>query len=165
MIGKNSNTDFVRPFKNVTFEKIHLHIYRRISCRCDFNEKFPIFSNPQYPWWQQYLRFLVSVKHRDKTRVQMPAKMFPHLKLLCWLFMGPTLGFDTKQSNSFLNQIWCFFNNKNKILTILFIAKYVKITLKWWVFSVVGAHKQQVFCMLKWGKKTKGACSSPISMV
>jgi hypothetical protein len=30
--------------------------------------------------------------HRDKTRVQMPAKMFLHLKLLCWLFMGPTLG-------------------------------------------------------------------------
>ncbi len=26
--------------------------------------------------------------HRDKTRVQMPAKKFPHLKLLCWLFMG-----------------------------------------------------------------------------
>jgi hypothetical protein len=31
----------------------------------------------------------------------MPAKMFPHLKLLCWLFMGPTLGFDPKQRNSF----------------------------------------------------------------
>jgi hypothetical protein len=27
--------------------------------------------------------------HRDKTRVQMPAKVFPHLKLLCWLFMSP----------------------------------------------------------------------------
>jgi hypothetical protein len=31
--------------------------------------------------------------HRDRTIVQMPVKMFPHLKLLCWLFMGPTLGF------------------------------------------------------------------------
>ncbi len=40
--------------------------------------------------------------HRDTTRVQMLAKMFPHLKLLCWLCMGPTLGFDTKQRNSFL---------------------------------------------------------------
>jgi len=39
--------------------------------------------------------------HRDKTRVSMPAKMFPHLKLLCWLFMGPSLDFDTKQRNSF----------------------------------------------------------------
>jgi len=28
-------------------------------------------------------------------------KMFPRLKLLCWLFMGPTLGFDAKQRNSF----------------------------------------------------------------
>jgi hypothetical protein len=40
--------------------------------------------------------------HRDKTRVQMPVKMFPHLKLLCFLLMGPTLAFDTKQRNSFL---------------------------------------------------------------
>jgi hypothetical protein len=60
----------------------------------------------------------------------MPAKMFPHLKLLCWLFMGPTLGFDTEQSNSFLVEFGGFFYNKSKILTILFIAKYVKITLK-----------------------------------
>jgi hypothetical protein len=28
---------------------------------------------------------LESYIHRDKTRVQMPAKMFPHLKLLCLL--------------------------------------------------------------------------------
>jgi hypothetical protein len=39
----------------------------------------------------------------------------------------------------------------------------------WWVFSVVGAHNQQAFCILKWRKKstktTKGAHSSPISMV
>ena len=67
--------------------------------------------------------------HRDKTRVQMPAKMFPHLKLLCLLFMGPTLGFDTKAKKQFLDQIWCFFYNKTKIMTILFIVKYEKITL------------------------------------
>jgi hypothetical protein len=30
---------------------------------------------------------------------------FLHLKLLCWLFMGPTLGFDTKQRSSFFEQI------------------------------------------------------------
>jgi hypothetical protein len=35
------------------------------------------------------------IDHRDKTRVRTPVKMFPHLKLFCWLFMGPTLGFDT----------------------------------------------------------------------
>jgi len=50
----------------------------------------------------------VWLKHRDKTRVQMPAKIFPHLKLKCYLFMDPTLGFDTKQKTSFFNQIWCF---------------------------------------------------------
>jgi hypothetical protein len=36
----------------------------------------------------------------------------------------------------------------------------------WWVFSVIGAHNQQVLCMFKCGKTTtKGACSSPISMI
>jgi len=48
-----------------------------------------------YSTWQDY------INSRDKTRVQMAAKMSPHLKLLCWLFMSPTLGFDTKQRNSF----------------------------------------------------------------
>jgi hypothetical protein len=66
--------------------------------------------------------------HRDKTRVQMPAKMFPHLKLLCLRFMGPTLGFDTKQRNVILIKFGVFYN-KNKIVTILFIVKYEKITL------------------------------------
>ncbi len=48
---------------------------------------------------------------------------------------------------------FCAFYNKNKILTTLFIVKYYKITLEWWVVSVVGVHNQQVFCMFKWGKK------------
>jgi hypothetical protein len=47
-------------------------------------------------------------KHRDKTRVQMPTKMFPHLKLLCLLFMGPILGFDTKKRSSFLSNLVLF---------------------------------------------------------
>jgi hypothetical protein len=67
-------------------------------------------------------------EHRDLTRVQMPAKLFPHLKLLCWLFMGPTLGFDTRQTNSYLFKFGALYN-KNKILTILIIVKYEKITL------------------------------------
>jgi hypothetical protein len=48
--------------------------------------------------------------HRDKTRVQMAEKMlmFPHLKLFCWLFMGTTFGFDTKQRNSFLVKFGVF---------------------------------------------------------
>jgi hypothetical protein len=58
----------------------------------------------------------------------MPAKMFPYLKLLCWLFMGPTFGFETKQRNSFLIKYGVFTITK-KILTKLFIVKYEKITL------------------------------------
>jgi hypothetical protein len=68
------------------------------------------------------------LSHGDKTRVQMPARMFPLLKLLCWLFMGSTLVFVTKQRNSFLIKFGVFYN-KNKILTILFIGNYEKITL------------------------------------
>ncbi len=45
---------------------------------------------------------LMGLSHRDKTREQMPAKIFPHLKVKCQLFMGPALGFDTEQINSFL---------------------------------------------------------------
>jgi hypothetical protein len=42
--------------------------------------------------------------------------------------MGPALGFDTEQRNSFLIEFGLFYN-KNKILTIIFIVKYEKITL------------------------------------
>jgi hypothetical protein len=49
---------------------------------------------------------LACPQHRDKTRVQMP--IFPHLKVKCQLFMGPTLGFDTKQRNSFLIKFGAF---------------------------------------------------------
>ncbi len=59
----------------------------------------------------------------------MPAKKFPQLKLSCLLFMGPTLGFDTKQKNSFLIKFGVFYN-KNELLTILFVVKNEKITLK-----------------------------------
>jgi hypothetical protein len=43
--------------------------------------------------------------------------------------MGPTLGFDAKQRNSFLIKFGVFFYNKSKILTLLFIVNYEKITL------------------------------------
>jgi hypothetical protein len=62
----------------------------------------------------------LAINHRDKTRVHMPAKMFPRFKLLCWLFMGPTLGFDTKQRNSFLIEFGAFYNKNKKMLTIFF---------------------------------------------
>ncbi len=50
--------------------------------------------------------------HRDKTRVQMPEKIFPYLKLKCLLFMGSTIGFDTKQRNSFLIKVGVFLQLK-----------------------------------------------------
>jgi len=59
----------------------------------------------------------------------MPAKIFAHLKVKCLLFICPTLGFDTKQKNGLLIKFGDFFYNKNKILTILFIVNYEKITL------------------------------------
>ncbi len=37
-----------------------------------------------------------------------PQKMFLDLKLLCLLLMGPTVGFDTKQRNSFLIKFGVF---------------------------------------------------------
>jgi hypothetical protein len=42
--------------------------------------------------------------------------------------MDPTLGFDTKQRNSFLIKFGVFYD-KNKILTILFMVKYERFTL------------------------------------
>ncbi len=57
-----------------------------------------------------------------------PAKMFLHLKLLCLLFMGPTLGFDTKQKNSFLIKFGVFLQKQDSD-NIIFIAKYENITL------------------------------------
>ncbi len=61
---------------------------------------------------------IMGAGHRDKTRVDMPAKMFPRLKLLCWLFRGPTLGFDRKQRSSFFKIKFGGFYNKSKILKI-----------------------------------------------
>jgi hypothetical protein len=82
--------------------------------------------------------------------VQMPAKMFPYLKL-CLLFMGPTLGFDTKQKKKkqFIHQIWCFFYNKSKILTTLFTVKYEKITLFDEFLVLLGPIISRFFCMIK----------------
>jgi hypothetical protein len=57
-------------------------------------------------------------EHRDMTRVQMAAKIFPHLKLLGWQFMGPTLGFDAEQRNSFLIKFGGFYD-KSKILAFI----------------------------------------------
>jgi hypothetical protein len=42
----------------------------------------------------------------------MPAKIFPHLKVKCWLVMGPALGIDTEQRNSFLIKFGVFLQLK-----------------------------------------------------
>jgi hypothetical protein len=98
----------------------------------------------------------------------MPAKIFPHLKLLCWLFMGPTLGFDTKQRNSFLIKFGVFYD-KSKILMILFIVKHEKITLFDEFLVLLGPIISRFFACSNEEKNkqktTKGACFSPISMV
>ncbi len=98
----------------------------------------------------------------------MPAKMFPHLKLLCWLFMCPILGFGTKQRISFLMK-FVFFYNKSKILTILFIVKYEKIALFDEFLVLLGPIISRFFACSSEEKKltktTKGACFSPISML
>jgi hypothetical protein len=41
-------------------------------------------------------------------------KIFPHFKVKCLLFMGPTLGFDTKERNSFLIKFGVFFAIKTR---------------------------------------------------
>jgi hypothetical protein len=89
--------------------------------------------------------FSITLNHRDKTRVYMPAKMFPHLKLLCWLFMGPTLGFDTKQRNIFLIKFGVFYK--------YYSCSWLKMRKSHFNDECVGVHNQQVFCMFKWGKK------------
>ncbi len=84
----------------------------------DLYAKYKAFSPPTAGWIQTLDLLIISqgfyhcANHRDKTRMQMFTKMFPHLKLLCWLFMGPTLCFDTKQRNCFFDQIWCFLTVK-----------------------------------------------------
>jgi hypothetical protein len=87
--------------------------------------------------------------------------MFPHLKLLYWLFMGPTVGFDTKQRSSFWIKFDVFYN-ESKILTILFIVKYEKITLFDLFLVLLGPIISTFFAG---SKTTKSACSSPISMI
>jgi hypothetical protein len=89
----------------------------------------------------------------------MPAKVFPHLKLLCLLVMGPTLGFDTKQRNSFLIKLGVFYN-KSKILTILFIVKYEKITLFAEFLVLLGRIISRLFaCSNEEKIKNKKGCS------
>jgi hypothetical protein len=60
------------------------------------------------------LSWSLTVPIENKTRVQMPTKIFPHLKVKCLLFMGPALGFDTKQRNSFSTKFGVFLQLKQE---------------------------------------------------
>ncbi len=94
----------------------------------------------------------------------MLAKMFPHLKLLCLLFMGPTLGFDSKQRNCFLIKFGVFYN-KSKIMTILFTVKYEKITLSSEFLVLSGPIISRFFIMFKWGEKIKQKQQKVLALV
>jgi hypothetical protein len=69
--------------------------------------------------------------------------------------MGPILGFDTKQRNSFLVKFDVFFYNKNKIMTILFMVKYEKITLYDEFLVLLGPIISRLFTCSKEEKITK----------
>ncbi len=125
-------------------------------------QKAPFSVLISYKWQLNisptYLGFVLSqgkktlTNHRDMTRVQMPAKMFPHLKLLCWLFMGPTLGFDTKEINSFWSNL-VFFTIKTR-----FWHYYSKLNMRKSHFNDefggYWAHNQQLFACSN-GEKNK----------
>jgi hypothetical protein len=81
---------------------------------------------------------------------------------------GPTLDFDTRQRKHFFVKFGGFFYYKSKILTILFIVKYEKITLFDEFLVLLGPIISRFFACSneeKIYKNRKGACSSPFSLV
>ncbi len=99
-------------------------------------------------------QYRTTTRHRDKTRGADACKNISSFEIKMLAVYGPHSWFWHKAKKHFFDQFWWVFYNK-KILTILFIVKYEKITLKWCVFSVTEAHNQQVFGMFKWGKNPK----------
>ncbi len=79
---------------------------------------------------------------------------------------GPHSWFWHETKKRFLDQIWCFFYNKTKILTILFIVKYEKITVFDEYLVLLGPIISKFFACSnekKINKNIKG-CSGTISM-
>jgi hypothetical protein len=64
----------------------------------------------------------------------------------------------TQSKETVFDQIWCFFYNKSKILAILFIVKYDKITLFDEILVLFGANQQVFACSNeeKMNKNNKG---------
>jgi hypothetical protein len=71
----------------------------------------------------------VCFQHRDKTRVQDACKNVSSFEVFMLAVYGPHSWFEHKAKKQIFDQIWCFFYNRNKILTVFFIVKYEKITL------------------------------------
>jgi hypothetical protein len=59
----------------------------------------------------------------------MLAIFFSSIESIMSAVHGPHSWFGCKSKKQFLDLIWCFFYNKSKILNILLIVKYEKITL------------------------------------
>ncbi len=91
---QNSHISMFRTYKRAHFKK-----FCESALRCKIHKKLSfilnvgLFYHFKYKFlslwhrWRAYLllhRFLnTCFNHRDKTRVQMPAKIFPHLKVKC----------------------------------------------------------------------------------
>jgi len=108
---------------------------------------------------------LCRVSHRDKPRVRTPPKNVSTFVINIFYYFclwSPLLFLiQSKETVS-----WCFFYNKSKILSILFIAKYEKNHTFWSAFSVVGAHILHVQMRKRNRNKTlKHTHSRLISMV
>ncbi len=91
--------------------KILFAVHLKRSSLCPSADVKPTSNDLAHAMPRQRNFCSLCVFHRDK-RVQMLAKIFPHLKVKCQLFMGPTLGFDTEQRNSFLVKFGVFLQLK-----------------------------------------------------
>ncbi len=79
---------------------------------------------------------------------------------------GPHSWFWHKAKKQFFKSNFVFFYNKSKILRILFIVEYEKITLFGGFLVLLGPIISRFFaCSNEEKTTTKGQCSSPISMV
>ncbi len=115
---------------------------------------------------QNKLEFAIEIRLECRC-LQNASSLFESIMFTVY---GPHSWFWHKAKKQFLDQIWRVFSNKSKILTMLFIVKYEKITHFNEFLVLLGPIISSFFCMFKWGKinkqkQQKGARSNPISMV
>jgi hypothetical protein len=107
----------------MSFLKLQLHVQSDIS---KTQAMATVVAITLAPWAGQqlkgpYLLVTFQLSHRDKTRVQMPAKIFPGLLVVYGLHSW----FWHKAKEQFFIKFGVFYN-KNKILTIFFIVNMRK---------------------------------------